>query len=80
LAFGADTKHIRAKTLTSEPAKELIERFHGSLKSRTKVMRGLKSKETANEILKIDSKAARWIASDAIKELTSDKVKQRLVK
>ncbi len=51
LAFGADTKHIQAKTLTSEPAKELIERFHGSLKSRTKVMRGLKSKETAGEIL-----------------------------
>jgi transposase-like protein len=51
MAFGADTKHIRAKTLTSEPAKELIERFHGSLKDRTKVMRGLKSKESADEIL-----------------------------
>jgi putative transposase len=51
IAFGADTKHIRAKTLTSEPAKELIERFHGSLKDRTKVMRGLKSKESADEIL-----------------------------
>jgi transposase-like protein len=51
LAFGSDTKHIQAKTLTSEPAKELIERFHGSLKDRTKVMRGLKSKESADEIL-----------------------------
>jgi putative transposase len=51
LAFGGDTKHIRAKTLTSEPAKSLIERFHGSLKDRTKVMRGLKSHESANQIL-----------------------------
>lgn len=51
IAFGADTKHIRAETLTSEPAKELIERFHGTLKDRTKVMRGLKSRETADEIL-----------------------------
>ncbi len=51
LAFGADTKHVKAKTLTSEPAKQLIERFHGSLKDRTKVMRGLKSKESASEIL-----------------------------
>ncbi len=51
LAFGADTKHIRAKTLTSEPAKEYIERFHGTLKDRTKVMRGLKSRETAEAIL-----------------------------
>jgi putative transposase len=51
LAFGSDTKHIRAKTLTSEPAKQFIERFHGSLKDRTKVMRGLKSKESANLIL-----------------------------
>lgn len=51
LAFGADTKHIRAKTLTSEPAKELIERFHGTLKQRTKVMRGLKSRESAELIL-----------------------------
>jgi transposase-like protein len=51
LAFGGDTKHIRAKTLTSEPAKSLIERFHGSLKDRTKVMRGLKSRESADLIL-----------------------------
>lgn len=51
LAFGSDTRHIQAKTLTSEPAKQLIERFHGSLKDRTKVMRGLKSRESADEIL-----------------------------
>jgi 3-methyladenine DNA glycosylase AlkD len=34
--------------------------------------------ETAQEIGRIDSKAARWIASDALKELTSEKVQERL--
>ena len=33
---------------------------------------------TAKEIQKIDSKSARWIASDAIRELTSPKVLQKL--
>lgn len=33
--------------------------------------------ETAKEIQKMDSKAARWIASDAIKELTSRAVQAR---
>ncbi|KYK20536.1 DNA alkylation repair protein [Thermoplasmatales archaeon SG8-52-4] len=32
----------------------------------------------AKEIKKIDSKSAKWIASDAIRELTSEKVRQRL--
>jgi len=47
LAFGADTKHMAAKKLTTSPGTQLIERFHGTLKSRTKIMRGLKSRETA---------------------------------
>ena len=34
--------------------------------------------ETAREILQIDSKAARWIASNAIKELESEAVQRRL--
>ncbi|MGA7671062.1 MAG: DNA alkylation repair protein [Nitrolancea sp.] len=34
--------------------------------------------ELAREIQRIDSKAARWIASDALRELTSDKVQQKL--
>jgi len=34
--------------------------------------------KTAKEILKIDSKSARWIASDAIKELESAAVQKRL--
>lgn len=33
---------------------------------------------TAQEIRRIDSKAARWIASDALRELTSEKVRRRL--
>jgi len=34
--------------------------------------------KTAEEIRKIDSKAARWIAADAIRELTSEAVRKRL--
>ncbi|MDQ1279522.1 MAG: hypothetical protein QG670_784 [Thermoproteota archaeon] len=33
---------------------------------------------TANEILKIDSKSARWIATDALRELTDKVVKNKL--
>ena len=32
----------------------------------------------AQEIAKIDNRAAKWIASDAIRELTSEKVQKRL--
>jgi 3-methyladenine DNA glycosylase AlkD len=34
--------------------------------------------ETAKEIQGIDSKAARWIASDALRELTDEKTRKRL--
>lgn len=34
--------------------------------------------KVAREIQQIDSKAARWIASDAIRELTSEKIQERL--
>jgi len=34
--------------------------------------------ETAEAILKVDSKAAKWVASDALKELTSPTVQRRL--
>lgn len=33
---------------------------------------------TANKIQRIDSKSARWIASDALRELTSESVQKRL--
>ena len=36
--------------------------------------------KTAEEIQQIDSKSARWIAADAIRELTSEKVQKRLIK
>ena len=36
-----------------------------------------KAIETAKNILEIDSKTARWIANDAIRELTSEKVSKR---
>jgi 3-methyladenine DNA glycosylase AlkD len=36
--------------------------------------------KTAREIQKLDSKAARWIAADAIRELKSETVKKRLAK
>jgi 3-methyladenine DNA glycosylase AlkD len=35
---------------------------------------------TAREIQKLDSKAARWIAADAIRELESQAVQRRLTK
>lgn len=51
MAFGADTEHVRSKGFTVQPNTNLIERFHGTLKSRTKVMRGLKKPETALQFL-----------------------------
>jgi len=51
LAFGAETKHIPSKKLTARPGTQLIERFHSTLKARTKVMRGLKKRETATLIM-----------------------------
>jgi 3-methyladenine DNA glycosylase AlkD len=39
-----------------------------------------KALELSRKIQKIDSKTAKWIASDAIRELTSEKVKQKLDK
>jgi len=37
-----------------------------------------KAIDVSNKILKIDDKTARWIARDAIRELSSEKVKNRL--
>lgn len=51
LAFGADTKHIAAKRLTAQPGTQLIERFHGTLKERTKVMRSMMRRRTAKTII-----------------------------
>lgn len=50
LVFGADTEHIQTKPFTVEVNTNLIERFHGTLKDRTKVMRGLKDIKSARLI------------------------------
>lgn len=49
--FGADAKHIRIKGIDALFNTNLIERFHGTLKQRTKVMRGFKRADTAKVIL-----------------------------
>jgi transposase-like protein len=49
--FGADARHIQSQGMTSEINTNLIERFHSTLKQRTKVMRDLKTKESAQIIL-----------------------------
>ncbi len=42
------------------------------------VMLNQRAVETAREIQRIDSKAAKWIASDALRELSSERVKRKL--
>ena len=37
-----------------------------------------KAISTAKQIKNIDSKSARWIANDAIRELSSKKIKERV--
>jgi transposase-like protein len=45
--FGADVAHIQSRGFRLQPNTNLIERFHGTLKARTKVMRGMANRETA---------------------------------
>jgi len=51
IAWGADTKHIPSKGFEAPMNTNLIERFHGSLKDRVKVMRGLRNKDSARLLL-----------------------------
>jgi putative transposase len=46
LAFGADTKHRQGEPFQVEDNTNLIERFHGTIKDRTKVMRALRNRTT----------------------------------
>ncbi|MBN2240935.1 MAG: IS1/IS6 family transposase [Dehalococcoidales bacterium] len=46
LTFGADTEHRQGSPFDIGSSNNFIERFHGTLKSRTKVMRALRNKET----------------------------------
>jgi len=47
LVFGGDTKHIQSKPFTDVNSTNIIERFQGTLKDRTKIIRGFKSMPTA---------------------------------
>lgn len=48
LTFGADTDHIQSRPFTTDThSTQKIERWHETLKERTKVMKGLKTLETA---------------------------------
>lgn len=47
LTFGAETQHKQGSPFDVEVNTNLIERFHGTIKERTKVMRGLHTLESA---------------------------------
>lgn len=49
--FGSYSTHIQSMGFSDEINNNIIERFHGTVKDRTKVMRGFKTKETALLIL-----------------------------
>jgi putative transposase len=51
MAFGADSKHKQGSPFEIENNTNLIERFHSSVKSRTKVMRALKDKDTLQRFM-----------------------------
>jgi len=52
-AYGANTKHeLGSPFVTTDKNTNLVERLQGTVKDRTKVLRGLKTKETADEYLK----------------------------
>jgi putative transposase len=46
LVFGGDTEHIQSTPFIDTDSTNVIERFHGTLKDRTKVMRALKKPKT----------------------------------
>jgi len=51
LAFGADTKHIQSSPFGGIESTNIIERFQGTIKERTKVIWGFKTPETASLII-----------------------------
>lgn len=51
LTYKNQARHLRVKKFTVKPNNNLIERMQGTIKGRTKVMRGLKSYETAKLIM-----------------------------
>jgi putative transposase len=51
LAFGADAEHRHGSPFDVRSSTNVIERFQGTLKDRTKVLRGLKTPETAKKFI-----------------------------
>ena len=51
LVFGAHARHVQSQGFSEDINTNLIERFHGTIKARTKVPRAFKPKETAEHIL-----------------------------
>jgi len=51
LAFGADAEHRKGSPFDVQTNTNLIERFQGTLKDRTKVLRGLKRPDTARKFI-----------------------------
>jgi putative transposase len=52
LTWGSETKHIQSEPFTeAKISTNKIERFHSTLKTRTEIMRGLKSLKTAQALL-----------------------------
>ena len=51
LTFGADTEHIQGSPFEVGNRNNLIERFHGTIKERTKVMRALKNRDTLEKFM-----------------------------
>lgn len=49
--FGSYTEHFRSQGFITQPNTNMIERFHGTIKSRTKIMRGMKGIKTAELIM-----------------------------
>jgi len=49
VSYGKDAEHRQGSPFSVTDNTSLIERFHGTLKQRTKVMRGLKNIETAHD-------------------------------
>jgi len=49
--FGDDTLHVRSGGFAAEVNTNLVERLHGTIKQRTKVMRGMQNLQTAEIIM-----------------------------
>jgi transposase-like protein len=49
--YGKDAEHRQGSPFSKEDSTSLIERFHGTLKDRTKVMRGFKDFETLHQFV-----------------------------